>query len=366
MENVTEWTEEKGTAGANIDDLKFIKSVDVSDMLGLVLAMPEHILAGIAAGKKAKLPEASKIKNILITGLGGSAIGGDVLRCFLSKRCSVPIAVNRNYHIPAYVGENTLVVAISYSGGTEETLSACKEALEKKASVITITSGGKIKEVVTKAGGIVVEVPGGFSPRAALGHLFFPLALIVSRLGLAEIPDTELEETVKVLVKMRENFKPEVATAGNLAKQLANKLFAKAVIVYGSADFTEVVANRWKCQLAENAKVFAMHSVIPEMNHNEIVGWDLLRKVLRKFAVVFIRDKQDDPKIQKRADITKAMLGKRANWAGEVHSIGESPLARLFSLIYLGDFTSVYLSLLYGIDPTPIQAINHFKEELAK
>ncbi len=366
MANTSDWNEEKETTTANIDDLAFIKSVDAADMLGLVLDMPEHIKTGIETGKKVKLPAGRKIQNILVTGLGGSAIGGDVLRCFLSKRCSVPITVNRNYHIPAYVGENTLVFAISYSGGTEETLSACKEALEKNALVIAVTSGGKIKELVSSAGGIVVEVPGGFSPRAALGHLFFPLALIVSRLGLAEIPGAELEETVKVLLKLRENFKPETAVSENLAKQLANKLFAKAVIVYGSADFTEVVANRWKCQLAENSKVFAMHSVIPEMNHNEIVGWDLLRKVLRKFAVIFIRDKQDDPKVQKRMDITKAMLGKRANWAGEVNSIGESPLARLFSLIYLGDFTSVYLSLLYGIDPTPIEAINHFKEELAK
>ena len=350
----------------NIDNIKVMKNIDTLNMLGLVLDMPLHIKEGIELGRKAVIPDNWKIRNVVITGLGGSAIGGDLLKGYLARKCSVPIIVNRSYHMPEFVGRNTLVFCISYSGGTEETLSAFKEAVTKKANIVVVTSGGKIKELAKEAGSTIVEVPGGFSPRAALGYLFMPLVLIMSRLKLAAVKETELAETLKVLKRLKNKYKPEVLTEKNPAKQLACELFGKAVIIYGIVDTTEVVANRWKCQLAENSKVFSFNGVIPEMNHNEIVGWDLLKNVLNKFAVVFLRDDKDEMKLKKRIEVTKAMISNKAKVVREVFSTGETSLARLFSLIFLGDFTSVYLSLLYNIDPTPIKAIDHLKRELAK
>ncbi|MFH1824710.1 MAG: bifunctional phosphoglucose/phosphomannose isomerase [Candidatus Firestonebacteria bacterium] len=344
-----------------------MKKIDLSNMSKLVREMPLMIKEGVKIGKKVKLPEnVFKPKNIIVTGLGGSAIGGDLLRCSLNGEIKIPIVVNRNYSLPNWVNKDTLVFAVSYSGNTEETISAYKHAVERKAKLMAITSNGAIKKMCDEKNLPCVNIPSGLSPRAALGYLFLPMLIILSRLKLIKPKDDDVKETLNVLEKLSKLYVPEVKTKNNYAKQLANKLFTKPIIVCGVADFTEVIAVRWKCQFAENSKVFSVASLLPEMNHNEIVGWDLLKDILRKFAVVFIRDKMDSERIKKRIGITKSIIGKNANWVGEVSSIGESNLARLFSLIYLGDFVSVYLSILYNIDPTPVKAIDYLKKELCR
>ena len=350
-----------------LDDVQKIKKVDSSNMMKLVMDMPLMIKEGVNIGKNAKISKGiSKPKNIIVTGLGGSAIGGDLLRCYLSKEVNIPIVVNRNYNLPNWVNKDTLVFAASYSGNTEETISAYKDALSRKAKLIAITSNGAIKKMCDEKNILCVDIPSGLSPRAAIGYLFFPMLIILSRLKLIKSKENEIKETLSLLDKLRNMYIPEVKSKNNYAKQLAYKLAAKSIIICGVLDWTEVVAVRWKCQFAENSKVFSVASLLPEMNHNEIVGWDLLKDVLGKFAVIFLRDKMDSERIKKRIDITKFIISKRAGYVGEVYSVGKSDLARLFSLIYLGDFISVYLSVLYNIDPTPVQAIDYLKRELSK
>jgi len=351
----------------NLDNMKELKKLDPSDMLGNVLDVPEMVRKGIKLGQEAKLPASyKKIDKILFTGLGGSAIGGDILKNLLSGNSAVPLTVNRNYFVPAWVDEKTLVIAVSFSGNTEETLSASKDALAKKAKLLVVTSGGALKKLAEEKGLPALLVPGGKPPRASLPYLFFPVLLALAQLGFIKVKNTELTELVDKLESLKAAYGPEVKQDKNPAKKLALKLFAKPVIVFGSADLTDAVATRWKCQLAENSKVFTFTCSVPEMNHNEIVSWELLKKVLRKFAVLFLQDKKDLPQIKKRFKLSKEVIAKKANWVGEVNSSGESLLTRLFSLIYLGDFTSVYLAYLYGEDPTAIKIIEDFKNALAR
>ncbi|OGF48848.1 MAG: bifunctional phosphoglucose/phosphomannose isomerase [Candidatus Firestonebacteria bacterium RIFOXYA2_FULL_40_8] len=351
----------------NLDNLKEMKLLDPSGMMENVLNFPDMVETGIQLGKDALIPASyKKIKKVLFTGLGGSAIGGDILKNLLGDNSPVSISVNRNYSVPAWVDKDTLVFAASHSGNTEETISAFKDALSKKAKVIVVTSGGTLKKLAEGHKLPVVVVPGGKPPRASLPYLFFPVLLIMDKLGFTKIKTSELDELSEILRKLKKAYSPEVKAETNPAKQLASKLFAKPVIVFGAADLTDAVATRWKCQLAENSKVFTFTCTIPEMNHNEIVSWELLKKVLRKFAVLFLQDGNELPQIKKRFKLTKQVIGKKANWVGEVNSVGESMLIRTFSLIYLGDFTSVYLALLYNEDPTAIKIIEDFKNALSK
>ena len=352
---------------ANLDNQKEMTKLDPRNMMGHVMNIPEMVRTGIKLGKDAKIPASfKKVGKVLFTGLGGSAIGGDILRNLLGPTSPVSITVNRNYFVPAWVDEGTLVFAASYSGNTEETISAFKDALSKKAKIIVITSGGTLKRLAEENNMPVILVPGGNPPRASLPYLFFPVLIVMDKLGLAEVKFADLAELVKLMESLKKAYGPEVKASDNPAKQLASKLFAKPVIVFGSTDLTEAVAVRWKCQLAENSKVLNFTCMIPEMNHNEIVSWNLLKKVLRKFAVLFIQDGNELPQIKKRIMLTKEVVSKKANWVGEVNSVGGCLLARVFSLIYLGDFTSVYLALLYGEDPTEIKIIEDFKNALSK
>ena len=344
-----------------------IKKYDVSNMTGNLLNFPFMVKDAIRIGRASVLPVNLKnLKKILITGLGGSAIGGDILKSVLYEKALVPVMVNRNYFVPKWVDRDTLVIAVSHSGNTEETISAFKDALKKNAKLLAVTTGGDLAKLAKENKAPVIHIPAGAPPRASLPYLFFPVLLALENLGYTQVPGSELQELAALLEKLKLLYEPGVRIENNPAKQLAGKLFAKPVIVFGSADTTDAVAVRWKCQLAENAKVFSFSSILPEMNHNEIVGWELLKKVLRKFAVVFLEDRGDLAQIKKRSKLTKAIIEKKANWAGVVSSTGESCLARLFSLIYLGDFVSLYLAIMYKEDPTAIKMIEDLKKELAK
>ena len=346
---------------------KELKKLDPSDMMGNLLKFPFMVKDAIKTGKDTRLPSyLKKLPKILITALGGSAIGGDILKNIVCRDCPASISVNRNYFVPGWVDTNTLVIAVSHSGNTEETISAFNDALAKKARLLVVTTGGTLEKLAKENSVTVIKIPSGAAPRASLPYLFFPILIALETLGYIEIKSGELSELTELLEKLKMIYSPDVKTEDNPAKQLAGKLFAKPVIVFGSADTTDAVASRWKCQLAENSKVFSFTSILPEMNHNEIVGWELLKKVLRKFAVVFLQDRSDIAQVKKRIVLTKDIVEKKANWVGEVNSVGDSNLARIFSLIYLGDFVSVYLALMYKEDPTAILMIDTLKKELTK
>jgi glucose/mannose-6-phosphate isomerase len=274
--------------------------------------------------------------------------------------------VNRDYTLPLFVGKNTLVLAVSYSGNTEETLSAYDEANARGAAIVALTSGGKLAEKAREDQVPLFLIPGGLQPRAATGYLFIPALIVLEQLALIPQVSADLEDMISALESMGEKLKPDIEEEKNPAKQLAKLFFNKIPLIWGVSGTTETTAMRWKGQINENSKAAAYFNVLPELNHNEIVGTEAPAKLLKEIELVFLRTEDDHPRVQKRFDITKEIIGDRVSGITEIWGEGKSFLARMFSLTYLGDYTSAYLALLYGIDPSPVQLITQLKNKLAQ
>ncbi|HEX3032970.1 MAG TPA: bifunctional phosphoglucose/phosphomannose isomerase [Bacillota bacterium] len=351
-----------------LNDSQAIRANDPGDMFGAIYNLPDQCeeAFNIAANVNLAPNLATGLTNIVVAGMGGSAIGGDLLRVLIGPRAAIPVLVTRDYTLPNFVGPNTLVFATSFSGNTEETLSCYKQARAQEARIIVITSGGKLKEIADRDGIPVISVPGGISPRAATGYLFLPTVVILQRLGLIPDATSEIREAITQLRTIRETLNPQVPLETNLAKKIALRLADKIPVIYGSVGTTEVVAARWKGQINENAKSPAYWNVFPEMNHNEIVGFEQPAALLKNLELIILRDREDHPRVQKRMDISKTIMGPAVSGITEVWSTGESALARTLSLTYTGDFVSAYLATLYNVDPTPVKMIDLLKEKLAE
>jgi len=305
-------------------------------------------------------------RNLVISGLGGSAIGGDIIRSYAVSRLGIPVVVNRDYDIPAFVNEHTLFVAASYSGNTEETLSAYRQARERGASILCISSGGELSAMAASDSYGLVKIPGGLMPRAATGYLFGALALALESIGLFSGVKAELEETVAQLKVMREELKPEVGASQNPARSIAAVLKGSIPVIWGSAGLSETVALRWKTQINENAKCPAYFNIFPELNHNELVGFEVPATLLSQTVIIILQDEQDNVRVKKRIEITSGIIKDQVKEIINIRSRGSSFLARFFSLVYVGDYVSAYLAEEYGINPTPVAVIDYLKAELAK
>ncbi len=339
---------------------------DPKGMRNLILNFPNQSEEAVTIGEAANIKlKTSNVQNIVITGLGGSAIGGDLLRAYLADKCDVPVIVNRHYYFPEYVGKNSLVIISSYSGNTEETTSAYKDAIKRKAKIFCITSGGEVERIAKKYKHPYIKIPGGLPPRAALGYSFFPTLIALSKLGFIKNQKKEIKETLALLNTLSTRYSNHGA-ADNLALNLASTLHGKLPLIYSGADKFDTVNVRWRGQIAENAKTLAFGHVFPELNHNEIVGWEMLKDIMKKIHVIILRDKEDYKRIQLRMDISKEIIGGQADGITEVYSEGKSLLARTFSLLYLADWLSFYLAMLNGVDPSPVKKIDFLKEELGK
>lgn len=351
----------------DLNNFEGLGRLDSTGMMSALEGLPAQCsLAANTICRSVELPAIEAISNIVVTGLGGSAIGGDLLRVYTAGKIPVPVTVNRDYVLPGFVGPDTLVFAVSYSGNTEETLSAYEEARARGASVIAITTGGKLGEMAARDGVTLVKVPAGCSPRAATGYLFIPTLGILQQLGMLPDLNAEINEMAAFIKGLYKKIRPESPLEENLSKQIAQKLYKKIPVIWGTSGTTEVVAQRWKGQVNENAKAPAYWNVFPELNHNEIVGFQFPLEILNKVHVVILRDKQDHPRVQKRIEVTKGLIKDVVDGVTEVWSSGDGDLSRLFSLIYTGDYTSLYLAALYGIDPGPVKVIDFLKWELAK
>jgi len=341
-----------------------IQARDGAQMLGRVMRLPEQVREARAIGEGLALqrPRAT-IENIVVAGMGGSAISGDLLRSALGAELPVPMLTQRYYRLPGFVNPHSLIILSSYSGDTEETLSCYDDAIARRAPVLCICSGGELAHRANKDGHPCIAIPGGLPPRAALGYLTIPVLVALAKLGLIADPATELDETIALLEIQCQALGPTVDEEKNRAKHLARKLHGKIPIIYASIE-NEAVALRWKGQFSENAKTLAFANCFPELNHNEIVGWEGMKELQRQFQVIFLRDRDDHPRIQKRMEITQELLKRETNPVVEIPSEGSSRWARLFSLIAMGDFTSVYLAVLNGVDPTPIEKIQWLKKRL--
>jgi glucose/mannose-6-phosphate isomerase len=306
-----------------------------------------------------------KISSIVVTGLGGSAIGGDLVRAIIGESLRKPLIVNRDYKLPPFVGKSTLVFACSYSGNTEETLSAYSHAKLAGAAIICITSGGKMGEQAALDGNPVLSLPKGYPPRAALGFSIF--TLLGSLQALEWIPDMaqSIEETIALLEILARKYAPKNPESENIAKRIARSLQGRIVAIYGSNAWHNATAFRWRSQIEENSKTLAFHHALPEMNHNELVGWHFPESVLRDVGVILLRDREDHPQVQRRFELTKEIISGKAGALHEVWSEGESALARVMSLIYLGDYVSLFLAYLNETDPTPVTVIDYFKSKLS-
>ncbi len=338
-------------------------------MLGILEAFPRQAERGRDIGKAIRLPASftKGIGNVVCTGLGGSAIGADIARSLTQGEISVPVFVNRSYALPEFTGRDSLLIVSSYSGNTEETISAYRQGRGKRAKIIVITSGGVLARQAAKDGVPVVLIPPGLPPRCSLGYSFFPLLYLLSKAGLISDKTRDVNETIGVLRGLeKRELGMCVRGPENRAKSLAKSLFGRFPVIYSACDRVDSAATRWRGQLAENAKTLASSHLFPEMCHNEIVGWDNPRFMLNNSSVVMLRDAGDLGRVAKRMDIVKDILKRQGVETLEVWSSGRSLLARIFSLIYTGDYASFYLAIANRRDPTPVDRIAYLKERLAR
>jgi glucose/mannose-6-phosphate isomerase len=343
-----------------------VQRIDGSGMRNLLVRFPQQIEDAVRIGQNFQLnPDFSGVSAVVVTGLGGSAIAGDLLRSYLSSEIKLPLIVNRHYFLPEFVAKNSLVVVSSYSGNTEETVAAHREAIERGAKILCIASGGEIEKLAKLHKNPLVKIPEGFPPRAALAYSFFPLLMMLAKVGIIKAKARDIGETVALLKKKAKVYS-NISSASNNALAIATWLKGKLPVVYSATEYLDSVNLRWRTQLEENAKVLAFGNLLPEMNHNELVGWSVLKDLMRKMSVIFLRDRGEHPRVKARIELTRKIVAKYTPHILEVKSEGHSPLARMFSLIYLGDWVSYYLALFNGVDPTPVRVIDYLKGQLAK
>ena len=335
-------------------------------MLGHVEGFSNQLRVAAEIGEDCAISRSSSgISSVVVIGMGGSAIGGEFAQGYLYDRLRVPMHVVRGYQLPAHVGPDTLVVTSSYSGNTEETLESYSEAVSRGAKPICFTTGGELARRAREAGHDVVVIPPGLPPRAALGLSLVPLLKILGRLGLAPDATPEINEGIEMTAELAEEYGATIPSDGNPAKDLAEWFHGHVPVVYGSVPWVSVVATRWCGQFSENSKIVAHRNELPEMNHNEIVGWSAHSPLTEIARVVFLCDSEDHKRVARRIEITRESIASTGALVRSVESRGASRLARLLSLVVLGDFASLYLAVLAGADPTPVHPIDKLKAELA-
>ncbi len=338
-------------AGINKILLSFHKQIEESE--GLYKAADFHL-------------DMKNITNILYLGMGGSAIAGDLMKDVFFDQLKVPMTVVRGYHSPAFCNKNTLVVVSSYSGNTEETLSSVEQAAQSGAQVLAVTSGGKLAETAQANKWALITIPPGLPPRQALGYLFFPLYHALGNLGLIDSYSANLKSLVRFISDLAKRNKYPQAKGHVLSYDLARVIRNKVPIIYSTAPYLQTVSRRWQNQMQENGKSMAFSNVLPEMNHNEIVGWEQDTKAMSEFVVIFMENEDPHPRIKKRIELSKKIIKKRGVKVIEVYTAGKSILEKVFSLIVLGDWVSYYLALGYKKDPNEIKNIDFLKKEMAR
>src|SRR5712691_2686755 len=333
-----------GTPSHDLDDPEELAAADPSDFLRTVEALPAQLGEAIGLARAADgLPPAEGLKAIAVLGMGGSGISGELCRSVLAPLAPVPVVTIRNYDLPAWVGPDTLVFAVSYSGDTEETLSAFRQAAARGARIVAVTTGGALAEEAGAGGYPAVLVPGGLMPRAALGYVGMPPLVVCGRLGLAPGLDAALDEVAEVTARRAAECHRSIPVSSNPAKALAARLVGCLPLVWGSEGVAGAAAYRLKCQLNENAKVLAGWATFPELNHNEVVGLYQSAAIASPPGIVVLRHVGEHPRTARRVEATTSLVSGSVAFVEEVWARGSSPLARLLDLVMAGDFASTYL-----------------------
>ncbi len=323
----------------------------------LIAGFAKQLTEAIEIGRKNKLSFGGKVfTNVVVSGLGGSGIGGTIVSEIVSDEAVAPILVNKDYFLPAFVNEKSLVIICSYSGNTEETVNAMQQAIEKKATVVGISSGGKVVEMARKNNLPYILIPGGMPPRSCLGYSLTQLLFVLNAAGIISNRfEKELEKSVALLNKEQQRIQ-------KIALRVAKKLYKRTPVIYSATGF-EGVSTRFRQQVNENAKMLCWHSVIPEMNHNELVGWVDKNK---KLGVVIFRNDSDYSRTQSRIENNKAVIENCTSTIIELYSKGKSKLENSIYLVHLGDWISLYMAQLRNVDATEVNVIDRLKGALAQ
>ena len=348
----------------NLDDPQTYDRLDPSDMLGHLHRLPQECQKAWQEGLDLALPaDYAGVNKVVISGMGGSAIGGELARVLVEPR-RVPLWVSRDYQPPPFLDSQTLFIASSYSGMTEETLSAFTTALNTPAKKLVITTGGKLKTLAREKNIPAFVYDCKAPPRAALAYGFLSLLGIFQRLGLLGDISGDVAEMVITMEKLAKSINEKVAIPTNPAKELAAKLVGRLSVVYG-AGVLAPVARRWKTQLNENSKSWAFNETLPELNHNAVVGYEFPREMAVKAFVVLLRSPSLHQRILLRYKITAEILARSGVSYQVIDAEGDKPLSQMMNLVMLGDYVSYYLALLYGVDPSPVKVIDYLKAKLA-
>jgi len=349
----------------DLDDPALLRRHDPGAMADRIAELPDSIVKAWQAARDFRVPqEFRSVSSVVITGMGGSAIGGDLVRSLAEAESPIPVVVQRGYDLPAFAQSDTLVVAISHSGGTEETLSQVDQALSRGCKLLAITSGGTLLNKARSAGAAVFSFDYPSQPRAAIGYLFIPLVAFFGQLGLLRDRSAELDEAARVLRELQPRLALDSPTSGNEAKQLAQAIAGRVPFIYGGGMMAEV-AHRWKTQVNENSKAWAAYDVFPELNHNAVVGYERPTTFLDQVMVLLLETTHEHPRVAVRERVTLGLLDMSGVPVRRIPPRGEGALAQMLAAILLGDYVSYYLAHLYQVDPTPVAAIDRLKQELA-
>jgi glucose/mannose-6-phosphate isomerase len=353
---------EVNVAKSLLDEMSEITKIDKSNMLSFCTEAPKHYAeaARLANSLSVSYP---KPANIVVAGMGGSAISGELLKDWARNTITMPIEVNRDYTLPAYADKNTVLLVTSYSGETEESLSAFLDAIKRGCMTVCISSGGALQKFAEKLGVPHLQVPVGMAPRATLPYLFMPLLVLLEKMGLVSDVASEISATISALKQVSTANSPDKPLNANFSKSLASNICGTVPVIYGFGVY-RAVAQRFKTQFNENSKLPAKWEVFSELDHNEIVGWEQHSELTKNFSAILIRDKAEPAEVRSRIEATKKLMKPAVSNMFEVWTQGETPLAKMLSTICIGDFTSVYLAILRKIDPTPVKTIDLLKKQM--
>ena len=340
--------------------------IDKDDMYQSIWDFPENIIDAIELSENITLKnEYRDVNNIIIAGMGGSAIGGDVVYSLIKNEIKIPFVVNRGYDLPAWANSSTLIICSSYSGNTEETISILEEAKSLGAKVIGITTGGVLESLCKNYSFDFVNIPSGLQPRAALAFSFIPLLYILKKTSLINVEVSSwLKSSVDLIKSKREEYSSD--KENNPVYQLANKLYNKLPIIYADSGSLETVAVRLKGQICENSKILAYHSIYPEMNHNEIVGWENNEEFFSNYYVLWLMDEEMNSRNKSRKNIISEILSDLNVSQQEIKVDGNSFKERFLLLIHYGDWLSYWCAILHNTDPSPVKNIQTLKDKLSK
>jgi len=326
-------------------------------MKQLISDFPAQLHEALIIGQSYRFFSAEKeFSNVVLTGLGGSGIGGSIVQNYVFDKMKIPFSVNKDYFLPAYVNKRSLVIVSSYSGNTEETIAAMQQAIKAKATIVCITSGGRIAEIAKKKKIDCILLPAGMPPRSCIGYSMVQVLFILAHFGLI---GNEFKRNVRSSIKL---MREDSVAIHKKAKAIAKKLDGKLPVIYASSEY-EGLAIRVRQQINENSKMLAWHGVVPEMNHNELVGW---RDKDAKKAVLILRDEDDYDRVQTRIDINKRIIKKYTPNIVELYAKGKSYWEKIFYFIHVTDWVSVYLADLHNVNATEVKVIDYLKGQLAK